>query len=78
MSSVPKSRRGWLKNRRTDRKEADIISDERRPAIPFETALRRWDADVIDAAQHEFELPESSEAFTLQPGEAVIFKGSGS
>ena len=27
--------------------------------IPFETALRRWDARTMEKAQHEYELPES-------------------
>ena len=30
-----------------------------RSDIPFETALRRWDARTIDRAQHEYELPPS-------------------
>ena len=31
-----------------------------RSDIPFETALRRWDARTMDKAQHEYELPESN------------------
>ena len=30
-----------------------------RSDIPFETALRRWDARTLARAQHEYELPES-------------------